>query len=66
MTDQQVITHHAALIAELRSEARALYASHVADVARLGRHESVEGSKTLLAKSRAALVRLGALEEQSR
>lgn len=56
------LTHHAALIAELRSEARALYAQLVAAVGRLGRHESIEGCESHLAKHRAELARLGALQ----
>lgn len=62
LTDAQIIAHHAGLIAELRSESRALYASYVAVVGRLSHYESVEGCQTLRARHHAELARLGALE----
>jgi hypothetical protein len=53
---------HAATLAELRSEAKALYGSYVATSQRLARHESIEGVGVQLRRIRPALVRLGVID----
>lgn len=52
---------HSSTIVELRSEAKALYATLRATAARLAAHESTEGVERELGKFRETLTRLGAL-----
>jgi hypothetical protein len=53
---------HATTIADLRSEAKALYSSYVTTSQRLARHESIEGIGIQLRRVRSVLVRLGVID----